>query len=189
MKYYSFDETIHINEQAIQEDFMNSLTPSGFPPHELVLKPCCPIILLWNINASEGLCNGTRLICNQFNSNVIDVEIIAGDYSGKRVFLPRISFVPIENEKHAFPFKRTQFPIRLSFAMNINKAQGQTLDFVGVYLPEPVFFHGQLDVALSRARKDASIKVLVRMTLNDKSYYERIDNIVYKEVLALASST
>ncbi len=32
--------------------------------------------------------------------------------------------------------------------MTINKAQGQSLEHVGVYLPAPVFAHGQLYVAL-----------------------------------------
>jgi ATP-dependent exoDNAse (exonuclease V) alpha subunit len=35
--------------------------------------------------------------------------------------------------------KWKEFPIRLSFAMTVNKAQGQTISNVGVYLPEPVF--------------------------------------------------
>jgi ATP-dependent exoDNAse (exonuclease V) alpha subunit len=34
--------------------------------------------------------------------------------------------------------------------MTINKAQGKTIPMVGVYLPEPVFSHGQLYAALSR---------------------------------------
>uniref|UniRef100_A0A8I6XBJ5 ATP-dependent DNA helicase n=1 Tax=Hordeum vulgare subsp. vulgare TaxID=112509 RepID=A0A8I6XBJ5_HORVV len=59
-----------------------------------------------------------------------------------------------------FSFKRKQFPVRLSFAMTINKSQGQTIPNVGVYLPEPVFSHGQLYVALSRATTIANIKVL-----------------------------
>jgi hypothetical protein len=31
------------------------------------------------------------------------------------------------------------FPVRLAFAMTINKFQGETLGFVGIYLPSPVF--------------------------------------------------
>ncbi|GAA0185858.1 hypothetical protein LIER_33146 [Lithospermum erythrorhizon] len=59
-------------------------------------------------------------------------------------------------EPKGLPQHRRQIPIRLCFAMTINKAQGQTLDFVGIYLKQPVFSHGQLYVALSRARKGAN---------------------------------
>lgn len=59
-----------------------------------------------------------------------------------------------------FQFKRKQFPIRLSFAMTVNKSQGQTIPNVGVYLPAPVFSHGQLYVAMSRATARTNIKIL-----------------------------
>jgi ATP-dependent exoDNAse (exonuclease V) alpha subunit len=67
-----------------------------------------------------------------------------------------------------FRFKRKQFPVRLSFAMTINKSQGQTIPNVGVYLPEPVFSHGQLYVTLSRATTTANIKVLTGKTDDEK---------------------
>jgi hypothetical protein len=107
IRYCSFDETIDKTKQGVMEDFLNSLTPNGLSPHELFLKPNCPVMLLRNIDLSEGLCNGTRLICHEFKPNVIDAEIAVGHYRGKRVFIPRIPFLPIENEYQPFPFKRT----------------------------------------------------------------------------------
>ncbi|KAK9110225.1 hypothetical protein Sjap_018285 [Stephania japonica] len=65
-RYYSFDEAIDENISSINLEFLNSLSLSGFPPHELILKKNCPIMLLCNINPSERLCNGTRLICRKF---------------------------------------------------------------------------------------------------------------------------
>ena len=45
--------------------------------------------------------------------------------------------------------------------MTINKAQGQTFDKVGIFLRRPCFSHGQLYVALSRARRIADIKIQI----------------------------
>jgi ATP-dependent DNA helicase PIF1 len=44
--------------------------------------------------------------------------------------------------------------------MTVNKSQGQTIPNVGVYLPAPVFSHGQLYVAISRATARTNIKIL-----------------------------
>jgi ATP-dependent DNA helicase PIF1 len=91
---------------------------------------------------------------------VIDAEIVLGQHAGKRVFLPRIPLCPSNDEMFPFQFKRKQFPIRLSFAMMINKAQGQTIPNVGIFLPDAVFSHDQLYVALSRATAKQNVKVL-----------------------------
>ena len=47
------------------------------------------------------------------------------------------------------------------FAMTINKSQGQSLGKVAIYLPRPVFSHGQLYVGLSRARSFAGMRVYI----------------------------
>ena len=44
--------------------------------------------------------------------------------------------------------------------MTVNKSQGQTIPNVGVYLPAPVFSHGQLYVVMSRATSRTNIKIL-----------------------------
>lgn len=108
-----------------------------------------PIILLRNISPNIGLCNGTRLIVKKFHTRLIEAEISIGIHVGKTVFFPRMPLIP-SDDSLPFEFKRVQFPVKPAFAMTINGAQGQTLDYVGLWLEEPVFRHGQLYVALSR---------------------------------------
>jgi len=99
------------------------------------------------------------------------------------VFIPRIQLSPPENEGYPFKFIRKQFPIRLCFAMTINKAQGQTIPNVGLYLPQHVFSHGQLYVALSRGISMDTTKILVMTEQPERHTGTYTRNIVYKEVL------
>ncbi|EFX76671.1 hypothetical protein DAPPUDRAFT_36793, partial [Daphnia pulex] len=91
----------------------------------------------------------------------IVAEIASGKNKGEPVFLPRMSMSPTDSDL-PFKLKRLQFPVLLAFAMTINKSQGQTFDRVGIYLPEPVFSHGQLYVAFSRATSREGVKVVVK---------------------------
>ena len=72
--------------------------------------------------------------------------------------------------------------------MTINKAPGQTLDYVGIYLLEPIFSYRQLYVALSKAKTSNSIKILIKLTFVDKSNCDCTKNIVYHELLMLINS-
>uniref|UniRef100_K3YL66 ATP-dependent DNA helicase n=3 Tax=Setaria italica TaxID=4555 RepID=K3YL66_SETIT len=175
MVYHSFDSVEDDPHNYYPPEFLNTLTPNGLPPHMLKLKINCPIILLRNIDPANGLCNGTRLVVRGFQKNAIDAEIVLGQHYGTRVFLPRIPLCPSDDEMFPFRFKRKQFPVRLSFAMTINKAQGQTIPNVGIYLLEPVFSHGQLYVALSRATTAKNIKILTAEN-DDKDEDNKQDN-------------
>jgi ATP-dependent DNA helicase PIF1 len=158
--YHSFDEAVDDPHNYYPQEFLNTLTPIGIPPHVLKLKIGYPVILLRNLDPANGLCNVTRLVVRACQRNSIDAEIVLGQHAGKRVFLPRIPLCPFDDQMFPFQFKRKQFPIRLSFSMTVNKSQGQTIPNVGVYLPAPVFSHGQLYVAMSRATARMNIKIL-----------------------------
>ncbi|GFT42632.1 ATP-dependent DNA helicase [Trichonephila clavipes] len=127
-------------------EFLNSLELSGVPSHKLQLKLNLPVMLMRNLNAPL-LCNGTRLRITKLGQNVLGATILTGVGKGKRVIIPRIPIIPTELP---FQFKRVQFLVKPSFAVTINKAQGQTLQVVGVHLERRCFSRGQLYVACSR---------------------------------------
>ncbi|CAH2224923.1 jg5073, partial [Pararge aegeria aegeria] len=134
-------------------EFLNSLDLPGLPPHNLQLKVRSVVIMLRNINQPR-LCNGTRLAIKKLLNNVIEATILKGKYKGEDVLIPRIPIIPTDVP---FEFKRLQFPVRLAFAMTINKSQGQSLSVCGINLENPCFSHGQLYVACSRVGKPSDL--------------------------------
>ncbi|XP_062014500.1 uncharacterized protein LOC133731039 [Rosa rugosa] len=184
---YSFDSVEDDTRNMYQQEFLNSISPSGMPPHQLTIKRGAPIILLRNIDPKIGLCNGTRLACRGSYKNLIDAEILNGQFAKTRVFLPRISLKSAKTSGLPFEMTRKQFPVKLSFALTINKSQGQTIPNVGIYLPDHVFSHGQLYVALSRGISRATTKVLVKKGSLEGEEGVFTRNVVYKEILLSSS--
>jgi len=105
--------------------------------------------MLQNINQPR-ICNGTRLAIKKLQNNVIEATILKGKYKGEDVLIPCIPMIPTNVP---FEFKQLQFPLRLAFAMTINKSQGQSLNVCGINLENLCFSHGQLYVACSRVGK------------------------------------
>ncbi|KAI9084878.1 hypothetical protein K1719_033284 [Acacia pycnantha] len=74
----------------------------------------------------SGLCNGTRLQITQLGKNVVKAKALNGTSASEEILIHIMDMNPSET---TLPFKMTrrQFPIIISFAMTINKSQGQSL--------------------------------------------------------------
>ena len=162
-------------------EHLNTIRASGLPNHLIRLKVGCPIMLLRNIDQPAELCNGTRLIVTKLTPHIIEAQMMSGKNAGSRVYIPRMLLSPSDITKFPIRFQRRQFPIAVSYAMTINKSQGQSLARVGLYLPKPVFSHGQLYVAFSRVTSKKGLKVLA---LDEEGLpIDKTTNVVYKEVI------
>lgn len=172
-------KTTFQNGQTIEElyprEFLRSVKASGLPLSNLSQKPGAPVMLLRNLDPEHGLCSGTRCRIVEMRPHVLRIRVISGTHAGYEAFIPRMKLQPSDS-KLPFTLERHQFPIRLCFAMAINKSQGtihsylflqflitvlgQSLANVGLDLRLPVFSHGQLYVALSRCTTKSKIKIL-----------------------------
>jgi ATP-dependent DNA helicase PIF1 len=146
-------------------EFFNTLEVSGMPSHKLSFKIGALVMLLRNLDTSTGLCNGTCLIVRRFTMQVVKAEIVTGKGASNVAFIPRIKFIS-NNIGLPFTFARKQFPLRLAYAMTINKFQGQTLSHVGLHLADDIFSHGQLYVTFSHAKALANVKVQLPDTVH-----------------------
>jgi ASC-1-like (ASCH) protein len=172
-------------------ELLQSLEVPGFPQSVLRLTAYAVVMLIRNMSLRDGLVNGTRMQVlpglGHNTQNVIKCRILTGSRAGSVVFIPRIVFEPTTSHL-PFKFRRRQYPLRLCFGMTINKSQGQGFHRLGVYLPSPVFSHGQLYVALSRLIDPLGLRILIipgvcqgRMSRTNPSYgYTR--NVVLKAV-------
>ncbi|KAF1864982.1 hypothetical protein Lal_00004355 [Lupinus albus] len=111
-------------------EFLNSLSIFGLPNHKIKLKVDTPIMLLRNLDQSDRLCNGTRLVVTKMANHVLEAKIMSGKNIGNVTYIPRLSMSP---SQCPWPFTliRRQFPIIVSYVMTTNKSQGQSLESVG----------------------------------------------------------
>ena len=194
--YSSADKNLTEDENEAELfplEALNEETPTGYPPHNLELKVGSIVMNLKNIALYQGLCNGTRMKVIRLYEHFVEAEILYGRFSGHSYLISRHVFLPNNNSMTMLKFERLQFPLKLAFAMTINKSQGQTLNKIAIYLPEPVFAHGQLYVALSRVRRFNDVRILIENrhhgpnkqgTIFPDSLDYWTKNIVYRQVLS-----
>ncbi|CAG8712704.1 24746_t:CDS:2 [Gigaspora margarita] len=131
---------------------------------KIILEELSIPVLFDNIEKIKSL-NETQkkvfdFIIQKIDKNKFDIEIAMGEYSGKRIFFHRILLISTQDVKLPFTLKRKQFPIKLAFALMVNKSQ-----------------------AFSRVKSSNNLKILIKngKILGKEGTYTR--NVVYKEAL------
>ena len=141
-------------------------------------------MLLRHFNPSQGLLNGTHFLIKTLGRRVIQAKIMTGTHAGYIVFIPRIALTTTKDCHLPFTLTRRQFPMKPSYAMTTKKSQGQTLTKVGIYLPQSVFTHGQLNVAMSRVKSYYGLHfALAQPSENSLTITTYTNNVVFKSAL------
>ena len=182
--YYSIDKSenfnpLDVNSPLADEINLNSVSKGTLPEHELKLKVGSPVMLLRNLSTEKGLSNGTILRVERLGDNIIWCR----KQNGELEKIQRIQFEDDEKDIGGISFTRTQFPLRLAYAITITKSQGGTYDFVGANLLEDCFSHGQAYTLFSRVTSQQGIFVLTKKPPEGER--PTIRNVVYDHFVRL----
>ncbi|GKB78148.1 ATP-dependent DNA helicase PIF1-like protein [Tanacetum coccineum] len=119
----------NFNESLYSPDVLNGMKLVGLPNYRLLLNVGAPVMLLRNMDLNEGLCNGTRLRIKELRGCAIKVKNLTRTKVGQTVSLTKLTH---SDKRLPLQINRRQYPISVSFAMTINKSQGQSLSKVGI---------------------------------------------------------
>jgi ATP-dependent DNA helicase PIF1 len=132
-----------LNPQEIEFE-INHLSTNSNIQQRAILKKGALVMLTYNINIEEGICNGSQGIITDFKNNTPIVRFTNG------LEIP-IDYQYIQSEEYPM-IAVGQIPLTLAWAMTIHKIQGATLETADMDLGNSVFEYGQIYVALSRVK-------------------------------------
>ena len=110
---------------ATRLEYVHTLRPGNLPPHNLTLKIGSIVMLTRNLSIREGLVNGIRLQILRMFEQIIECLILTGPNAKKKTLIASVRFEHgLKKSDRGVAFSRMQFPLRMAFAISINKAQG-----------------------------------------------------------------
>jgi ATP-dependent DNA helicase PIF1 len=118
------------------------------------------VVLTWNIDLEAGLCNGSRGVVVDVGINGVIVKFMSG-------LTTLITYNKVENEDNKNIWI-SFMPLRLAYAITVNKSQGMTLDCAIIYFDKNntsfnennSFLYGRAYTALSRVRNINCVKII-----------------------------
>ena len=121
-------------------------------PKLLQLKKNAKVVLLTNIDVSQGLCNGSQGIVIDFTPQ--GMPIVKFDQT-QLTILPQSYDFKLNTKSYVI----RQLPLRLAYAITIHKSQGMTIEKATIDLND-IFEYGQAYVALSRVRSTQNLTII-----------------------------
>jgi ATP-dependent DNA helicase PIF1 len=122
-------------------------------PETLQLCIGAQVMLLKNLDISNGLANGSRGVVTGFISDMPLVKFLNGE---ERLMEQNIWEIE-ENDKKIL--RAQQIPLKVAYAISIHKSQGCSLDYAEIDLAG-VFEYGQAYVALSRVKSLEGLSII-----------------------------
>ncbi|GMR38683.1 hypothetical protein PMAYCL1PPCAC_08878, partial [Pristionchus mayeri] len=95
----------------------------------------------------------------EMGDHYVKVRHLDPRFKGQTHCITKQKLTPPETANQQPLYDRYQYPFRVSYAVTINKSQGQTFERVGILLQHNIFSHGQLYVALSRVHTFSDLKI------------------------------
>ena len=100
---------------------LQQLEMAGLFSSNLYLKVGTLVMLLRNIDQPGRLNNGSQLILTRIGQYNLESQLLGRDHDEELELIPQIPLTSVAKEL-LFIFTRKQFPVRLCFAMTINKS-------------------------------------------------------------------
>lgn len=172
-----YDELIEKGARSFEYDLKYSCESGKIWAQSCKIPEKCKIcvgaqvVLTWNIDMTCGLCNGAKGIVREVGPYSVIVEFKSVSHC--------INYNRVEHEDN----KKTWIsfmPLRLAYAITINKSQGMTLDCAKVVLSKgsSSFNYGRSYTALSRVR---NLKCIQIVEVSKKSFIAHPDVLKFYE--------
>jgi len=186
-KYLSNDTLGEVDDphdrisEMLTDELLNEATSKEAPPHELTLCVGDICYLLRTLSRSDRLATNTRVRILALRQYCIQVQTCSDIPTSH--WIPRIRFTFSMRWGTSYQLTRTQFPLRLAYAVTVNKSQGQEYEQVLFDVTAQPFSHGQCYVAMSRIRRFDTIKIYIGENSMSSTGDPIITNVVYPKLL------